>query len=110
ENLRIAAAQFPRLKERRPVDERLDFLEREIVDDAHAGERRRGRRGVVELRFAAARFVDREQRPRLLARGVLRAKANVFIANLLIEFGTLIAAQQRADDADRARGIEHVYR
>src|SRR5581483_5911411 len=40
EDLREAAAQFPRLEERRPVDERFDALQRNILEDADAEERR----------------------------------------------------------------------
>src|SRR5258706_424161 len=59
ENLRVLPAQLPSGEERRPVDERLELGEGNVVENTHAEERRRLRR-EVEARPAAARFLQRQ--------------------------------------------------
>ena len=107
EDLREAPAQLPRLEERRPVDERLDALERHVVEHARAEERRPRRLAIFERRPAAPRLVERKDRDRL-ARRLRVAELLVFGAHRGGELAFFLA-EQRRHDADGARGVEHVH-
>ena len=96
------------MEEERPVH--VLAQDREVgLDDAAAGERRRGQIREVDAVPVGARLLEREQRlPRLLL--VLDAQPLLELAVLLVQRLSPRGVEELGDDADHARGVEHVHR
>ena len=105
-NVRIASAELPGLEERRPIDQGLDAIERKVVVGPCAEERRACGRAIVQDRLAASRLVDGEQRNITC---LLRFAQLLEIAARGLYKCVALLRQERADDTDAARGIEHMY-
>src|SRR4051794_10072354 len=106
ENRRELSLQLPRREEVGPVDVAGDLLERNVVEETAADERRRRSDVIVPLvlRPVGARLLVGQQR--------LFAARLVALADLLLRFA--VAAFERAaplrihealDDVDDARGV-----
>src|SRR6185369_8016061 len=94
EDLRETPAQLPGLEERIPVDERLDALERDVVEHADAEERRRLDVAEVEHRTAAPRLGDRQDRPVARARGLFFAQPVELRARVAHQRVALVAEER----------------
>ena len=82
-NLRINAAQFPGVEERRPVDELAQRGEREVFQHPDAGELRLRQLVKFQLRRVGASGFEREQFHLLV--GILAADLLVFLSMLFHE-------------------------
>ena len=107
EDLGVLSAQLPGGEERIPVDEGLDALERHIVEHVNA-EKGRALGRKRQRRPAAARGLNRQQLHLALPFGLRFAEMLVLALTLAHEIVAPVG-QQRADDTDGARGIEHVH-
>ena len=79
------------------------------LDGTRAGERRDREVVVVERLAIRPSGVDRKQRPALLLRVEL-AQAFLVAAILDVEHAAPHGIEEIGDDADDARGVEHVHR
>src|SRR5262249_48098190 len=108
EDLREFPGQLPRGEEERPVDVAGDLVERRLV---HAGASERGGgevlRAPLDRRPLRARFGDAHEWLALLVRVEL-AQLVLLGAVLRVERGLLLGIEERRDDVDRARRVEHV--
>ncbi len=110
---RVAAVELPGLEERRPVDEGDELGERERVERAHAGERRRLARhgGPVAAQGAGPRLGERDDAARApRARDARRAGAPGRRAPRR-DVGRAVGRRRRGErrhHLDGPRGVEHV--
>src|SRR4051812_16678298 len=104
----IASAQFPRVEERRPVDEWHEFGKRKIVERTRAKEfRLRNVRAVpIELRPALACVLDTDQFYLLAC--VCGAGAFVVAAQLLHESRFQFSTDETAHNRNSATRIQNV--
>ncbi len=106
ENLRINAAQFPNVKERRPVNEFDQIAKRDSFKSPHTREFRLWQIVVVQLRRVGAGLFDGEQFYPLA--GVLGADVVVFITDLSGKLRLPVRVDEIADDRHGAAGIQDV--
>src|ERR1043166_5610959 len=107
---RITAAQLPGMEKWRPINERHQFLEREVIQYPDTGKRRLG--NICSLPFdrrsAPARLVDGKQQLLFFVPQMLLTKFLLFDLVLLEEPWFLLLAEEVADDSDRARCVQHM--
>ena len=99
--------QLPGVEEELPVDERPQLLQGRC-NRPRAGERGHRQLVVGERLAVRAGRVERQQRPPLLL-GVLHAQPLLLLAVVGVERLAAYRVEQVGDDADHARGVEHVH-
>ena len=102
--------QLPGVEERRPVDELAQRREREVVEHAHAGERRAAAmssaRHSIGVRFARAASSETSL---CFGAGVRSAELLVLGAVLRDERRLALVAEEAGGHRHGAAGVEHVH-